>query len=306
MERKIIVGYDPEHGGPDALALSRRLAQALSARRVVVTALPWPSYLADREDLLKMAEAEMAETFTKLRDAEGDPELVTRAIPSGSAALALHATAEDEDATLIVLASSHRGALGRTLAGSVGESLMHGAPCAVAVAPHGYGDGEAPDLRNLAVAYDGSAESRAALEATIALARRHGGEVNVLVVADYPHYGYATAWSVLSAGEIVDAERKHKERMLAEGLAMVPSGIPSSGRVMTGSAGRLLSEVSGEFDLMLLGSRAYGSLHRTLLGSTSRTVIRSSECPVLVIPRGTDGDPLGLREDPAVAAAEDG
>ncbi len=271
-----------------------------------MTALPWPSYIAEREDLLRMAEAEMAEAFTKLREAEADPELVTRAIPSGSAALALHTTAEDEDAMLIVLGSSHRGAVGRTLAGSVGESLMHGAPCAIAVAPQGYADGEQAGLKSLAVAYDGEAESRAALDATIVLAQRHDAEVSILVVADYPHYGYATAWSVLSAGEIVDAERKHKEQLLEEALALVPNRVAATGRVMTGGAGRLLSEVSGEFDLMLLGSRSYGSLHRTLLGSTSRTVIRSSECPVLVIPRGTGGDPLGLHDGPGPGTSEDG
>jgi nucleotide-binding universal stress UspA family protein len=65
--------------------------------------------------------------------------------------------------------------------------------------------------------------------------------------------------------------------------------------VLTGDAGSQLAEVSGDFDLMVTGSRAYGPLRRTLLGSTTRKLIRASACPVLVLPRGLGVDPLGLR-----------
>ena len=45
-------------------------------------------------------------------------------------------------ALAIVVGSSHRGPVGRIVPGSVGERLLHGAPCPVAVAPRGY-SGEA-------------------------------------------------------------------------------------------------------------------------------------------------------------------
>ena len=176
---------------------------------------------------------------------------------------------------------------------------MHGAPCAVAIAPRGYGDDGEPSLLHLGVAYDGSVESRSALQTAIALARRCHGELTVLTVADYPHYGYATAWSVLSAGEIVDAERRSKQAILDEGLAAIPSGVQAGGRLLTGAAGNQLSDASADFDLLVVGSRAYGSMRRTLLGSTTRKLIHSAGCPVLVMPRGTEADSLGMVPEPA-------
>jgi nucleotide-binding universal stress UspA family protein len=56
----------------------------------------------------------------------------------------------------------------------------------------------------------------------------------------------------------------------------------------------MLAEVSSEFDLLITGSRAYGPLRRTLLGSTTRRVLQSAACPVLVLPRGVGVDPLGV------------
>ena len=94
--------------------------------------------------------------------------------------------------------------------------------------------------------------------------------------------------------DLGEIDRKSKERLLEEALARVPGGLPCEARLLAGRAGSLLSEVSGDFDLLVAGSRAYGPLRRTILGSTTRTLIRSSASPVLVLPRGAGDDPLGV------------
>ena len=73
------------------------------------------------------------------------------------------------------------------------------------------------------------------------------------------------------------------------------------GRLLSGSAGPLLAEVSEEFDLMVVGSRGYGALKRTALGSVAGKLVNSAACPVLVLPRGAGMDPLGLKEAEAAA-----
>jgi nucleotide-binding universal stress UspA family protein len=292
MDRNIVIGYDPERAGLDALLLGRDLSRALHAHPIVVMALPWPDYLMSHADLEREVEAATKPKFGVARDVLGS-EAETRAVTGPSGSEALLACAEEVDAALVVVGSSHRGAVGRTLAGSTGESLMHGSPAAVAIAPAGYGDGD-HGLRRLAVAYDGTPEAVAALDTAIGLARLTGAELTVLTVADYVNYGYSTAWSVFTTGEIEDAERKEKRRVLETALGRIPAELRSAGRLLVGAAGPELAEASPEFDLLIAGSRGYGPLRRTLLGSTSRQLIGNSGCPVLVLPRGAGDDPLGL------------
>lgn len=304
MERKIIIGYDPDHGGDDVLRLGRVVAEVLAARPIVVTVLPWPSYLMDAEDLQKQVDLATQEPFAAVHEELGDLNVETRAIASRSAAEALHESAAEEEAMTIVLGSSHRGAFGRTLVGSVGESLVQGGPCAIAVAPHGYAERSPTRLLRIAVAFDGSPESWAALETGIGLARRWNCQLVVISVADYPHYSYATSWSAFAAGELRDFEREEKERLLELALARIPDDLEREGRIPTGDAGSQLVKASAEFDLIVAGSRAYGPLRRTLLGSSTRKLIRCSACPVLILPRAVGVDPLDLRSGagPAVHA----
>lgn len=302
MAREIVVGYDPEHEGDDALRLGRLLAEVLAAKPVVVTALPWPSYLVGLEDLDKQLGADMHERFAYVRDELGDLGVETKAIASGTPASALQEIAESDSAGVIVVGSCHRGPVGRTLAGSVAESLLHGASCAVAIAPRGYASRAGHRLQRLAVGFDGSSESWAALETAIGLAERRHATVCVITVADYPSYGYASAWTVLSAAELNDAERAAKRRLLELAMSRIPERVEHEGRLITGAPASVLAQASGEFDLLITGSRSWGPLRRTMLGSTTRRLIRSAACPVLVLPRGAGVDPLGVRQVARVPA----
>jgi nucleotide-binding universal stress UspA family protein len=289
VDAKIIIGLDPERGGADALALGRQLAPLFGAAIEIVAVLPWPSHLAGHQDLQRAVDAELSERFAALRDELDGIEVVTRGVAHHSPAQVLSAIAEDEGVSLIVLASSHRGPVGRTLLGSVGESLTHGAPCALAVAPRGYAQDEDPSLNRIAIAYDDSEEARAALRAAAVLAERAHGELTVLTVADYPRYTPAAAWSLLSEGEINDREHADKQRVADAAVANAPSGLVASARVLTGDTARRLADASSDFDLIVAGSRSYGPLRRTLLGSATRRLLTDAACPVLILPRGAEG-----------------
>jgi nucleotide-binding universal stress UspA family protein len=301
MNREIVLGYEPVHGGKDVLDLGRLFAEVLAAKPHVVTALPCPDYLIDVAEFDKQLDAETHEQFAFVREELGDLGVEIEAVASRTPASTLQAIAESAGAEMIVVGSCHHVPVGRTLAGSVGESLLHGASCSVAIAPRDYAGG--PErLQRVAVAFDGSSESWTALETAIGFAERCHATVTVVAVADYPRYGYATSWRILSTGEFEDAELADKERLLALAVGRIPDGLECESRVVTGDPGTCLSEVSAGFDLMVAGSRAWGSLKRTLLGSTTRKLIRSSACPVLVLPRGAGVDPLGVRVDQTATA----
>jgi nucleotide-binding universal stress UspA family protein len=57
---------------------------------------------------------------------------------------------------------------------------------------------------------------------------------------------------------------------------------------------------SAVLDLLLVGSRDYGPVRRLLLGSTSRRLVLSAVCPVVVLPRGAHTESA---TEPAVAGA---
>lgn len=291
---KIIIGYQGDERGDDALALGRVLAETLGARPVVTTVALWPAYLMSPEDRDAALHREFDEVLEVAGDRLRDLDPDTRLAEAKSAAGELIATAEGEQAAAIVIGSSHHGFLGRIALGSVGRSLVHGAPCAVAVARTGLAAEDNHHLLQVGVAFDGSAEAWGALEAGIGIAERTHGRLTVLTVADFPSYGLGSAWSAMSAPALADAERSDKQRILDLALGRVPSGLPVQGRLLTGVAGSLLAEASGEFDLLIMGSRGYGPIGRTFLGGTATHVIHSAQCSVMVLPRGVSSDPFDL------------
>src|SRR4029453_14084493 len=105
---------------------------------------------------------EMRDRFALIHDELGDLGVETDAIASRTPASALSEIAESDPAQLIVIGSFPRGPVGRPPAGRVGESLLHGASRAGAIAPRGYADRDEERLQRIAVAFDGSSESWAA------------------------------------------------------------------------------------------------------------------------------------------------
>lgn len=293
---KIVIGHDGSDQGRDALALGREAAEALGATPVVATVLTWPSNLMGAVDLEVAAERDTAELFALARDyLEGlSPETAWRV--GRSPAEALYEVAESEKASVVVVGSSHRGPIGRVVPGSVGAALLHGAPCAVLVAPRGFAEREQRSLQRIGVAFDGTAEAWTALETAIGLAERLRGRLTILTVAELPRYGYLAAWSALTAEEYETYEHEEKRRLLDLALRRVPEGLAADGRLLSGEAGPALADAAKGDDLIVLGSRGYGPLRRVVLGSVTARLAGDAPCPALVLPRGVGVDPLGVRE----------
>jgi nucleotide-binding universal stress UspA family protein len=65
---------------------------------------------------------------------------------------------------------------------------------------------------------------------------------------------------------------------------------------MHGMPAHAIAEAAADFDLLVVGSRGYGPLRRTLLGSVSAKLMRSTPCAALVLPRGAGADPLSVAD----------
>jgi nucleotide-binding universal stress UspA family protein len=291
--RALIIGYTHSDAGDDAVALGRLMAELIGATPIIAAALPWSSNLMSRADLEIALHRHTRDDFARIAEELAGMDPRFEAIASRSPAAALQELARTVGAEMLVIGSGHRGPVSRTFAGSTGHSLLHGAPCPVVVAPRGYAK-SSPRIGRVGVAFDGSAPSWSALETGIGLAERLHGELEVLVARESPTYGYATALGVLSGEGLHTAEESRAKRLVELAQGPIPPDLSHSTRELHGDAGHVLSEASEDVDLLVCGSRGYGPILQTALGSTTRYLIDHARCPVVVLPRGKGLDPLKL------------
>jgi nucleotide-binding universal stress UspA family protein len=281
----IIVGVEGSSPSADALAMADLLAGPLKARVLVVHTHPYgPISRVLSEGKYERLVREVAEsTFFQLKDQlEDDREREMRVVAARSPAAGLSQIAEREHASLIVVGPSHRAGLGRVRPGSVGERLLSGASSPVGVAPRGYAQA-GRSLGVIGSAFDSSPESHLALDWSSRLARASASRL-VVVSAHTPMvFGHIPAGlpSPESVNQVLRRELRQEQEQVISALDQ-----PAEGVFTDGEAAEVLERASHEVDLLVLGSRGYGPLRATVLGSVSQQVLRNANCPVVVTPRG--------------------
>jgi nucleotide-binding universal stress UspA family protein len=275
MYANVVVGIDGLSGGRDALALAKTLAATgtLSYAHVrVISAVP----SRGSPGVYDAAEHDRSlELPQRVRGSGGsDKDIVS--IAATSVGAGLHDIAERRGADLIVVGSCHRSAVGRVLAGDDTRSVLHHAPCAVAVAPAGYA-GQPRQTETIAVAYDGSQESEVALAHATLLAADLGAKLVVRNVVEQRVYGGA-GWAAASVA-IED-----RETAVAAARARLGDLNEAEVEVIVGPVREQLAALSEQVDVLVCGSRHQAAGKRVLLGSTSDYLARHSACPFLVTP----------------------
>ena len=178
---------------------------------------------------------------------------------------------------LLVVGSSERGLLGRVMVGDDTRAALDGAPCAVAVAPAGYA--EHPNtIGKIGVGYDGSPDSQRALELARTLAGELDASLAALEVVAYP----ACLFRAPDAGDNASV------RALISGardrVAVIGDVEPHAAY---GHPAEELARWGDTVDLLVVGSRGYGPVGRLVHGSTSRALVQTAHCPLLVLTRST-------------------
>jgi nucleotide-binding universal stress UspA family protein len=105
---------------------------------------------------------------------------------------------------------------------------------------------------------------------------------------------------------MITADLRHRgERVLQDALAHVRRswpGVEVTGTLVEGDAAQVLREASVQAELTVVGSRQYGLLGSTVLGSVSTVVAAAGHGPVVVVAHS----PASAAEDPAVVVGIDG
>ncbi|MEZ0355141.1 universal stress protein [Mycobacterium sp. ENV421] len=239
--------------------------------------VPVPSgYLQWQEDSAR----EILESATETVAAAAKDVKVTTEIVSGSPIPTLADLSKD--AQLIVVGCRGRGALARSLLGSVSTGLVHHAHCPVAIIHDEDTLTARPSKAPVVVGVDGSPASEKALEIAYEQASLRGVElVAVHAWSDTGVFEFpGLDWSAL---------RSIAEETLAERLAGWQERYPDvvvHRLVVADRPAQQLIEQSESAQLTVLGSHGRGGFAGMLLGSVSTAVVHGSRQPVIVARSG--------------------
>jgi nucleotide-binding universal stress UspA family protein len=309
MSAPIVVGFDPS-GANDAPVHFGIAAARFTGAPLIIAAIHGGkaslNRLGDGElsDELSADDRAALDQLQARLDGEDAVQCELRLVEAASAARGLAVMLEDAHAGLGVVGATGRGALGRAVVGSTAERVIHGAPCPIAVVPHGFTDAEP---RTIGVAFTPSDEGQQALRSGVALARAGDAQLRVITVLPQqqgnvvlPH-----ASDVGRAG-LEDESHAASHRVVVE--QAVAAAVENAGggdltaeiELVYGDPADSLLGFTSTLDLLVMGSRAYGPRRAVLLGGVSRRVITSAQCPVIVLPRGAEHplrDLLASRQD---------
>jgi len=204
-----------------------------------------------------------------------------------SAPRGLRRLARVEHRQLLVLGSTPRGPVGQISIGHNTRQLLDELGCALAIAPRGLRTGGQLKLRRIAVGFDGGREATAALATAASLAGGSGAELIVRGVIDdrIPPLGWPHVWmgSIIEAWqEVMDDEARGLHRQMEKAASSLK--LEASLQVVRGQAADSLRELSGEVDLLVIGSRRWGPMARLLLGGTGESLVRGSTCSLVIVP----------------------
>ena len=287
MYRTILVGCDGSEHEVGAIALAQQLREPHEGRLILGNSFPLyrgfsgPGLAIDYADWLRDQAFEMLE-HAEAHVAYGVP-CERQAIASPSAAGGLNDLAETLNADLIVLGDSHHGLVGDLAGRKTIQRLLHGAPCAVAVAAPGQSArfGGSPRIY---VAYDASPEARFALETAYGIAAEMTATVVLCFVLE--PLVFASGFYAVAPDVATDKARERAAHVeLEDAAALAPEGVTVEQQLLWGPPAHAVMEAASAADLVVAGSRGFGALHRALAGSTSGELLKNGRTPVLVTPR---------------------
>lgn len=155
-----------------------------------------------------------------------------------------------------------------------------------------------PGTTGVVVGYDGSAQSRLALDWAAAMARRRGSRLTLLHSVNV---NFTPGFSAIDMSELGDEVQDAAHVLLENGALQARHALDASciqTQHSLGSPASQLVDASNDADLVVVGSRGRGRITGGLLGSTSYAVAAHAHCPVVVVRSPQEADELTDAEVP--------
>jgi nucleotide-binding universal stress UspA family protein len=137
-------------------------------------------------------------------------------------------------------------------------------------------------FKKLLVAYDGSEDSKKALEIALELSRKFGSEVYLLtIIEQLPHYA-ATIGEVKEALAEITKEIEKQQTLVCEEAR--EQGVEIKCRILPGHEVEAIIAYTqkGDFDALLLGRKGRSAILHTQSGSTAVQISTHAPCTVIL------------------------
>lgn len=189
------------------------------------------------------------------------------------------------NATMIVMGSRGLGGLSGMVLGSVSTAVVSHASCPVVVVREDNNVTDATKYGPVVVGVDGSKVSQRATEVAFAEAEARGAElVAVHTWMDAPIQGPGAGYAVTQ--DYWAAMQEEQEKILNDNLAELREKHPDvtvRTEITRDRPVRALAEAAEGAQLLITGSHGRGGFKGMLLGSTSRALLQSAPCPMMVV-----------------------
>ena len=139
-------------------------------------------------------------------------------------------------------------------------------------------------LKKILVATDASGYSQRALKTALEFARKFEAEVELLFVMHMPLAYDSSVISYIFSPEQLEQEGELVLKTTLQGIDI--GNVTLIKKKMQGKkpADVIIKEIENEnIDLVVMGSRGYGAIAGSLLGSVSQYVLHMAKCPVLIV-----------------------
>jgi len=235
------------------------------------------------------------EAHRALRDLEVGVTQAVRTLVRGVAAAPTILTyADDHDVDLLVMGSHGRRGLRRVLLGSVTEEVLRaGRRPVLTVHQERFGNEETPRYGRILVPVDFSSRTPGQLEIAADLAKRFGGELDIVHVVDPP----IVPELYMPVGALAIDMRQTMEKTIerVEELAgPLRDDLEVRTDVLVGRAVRELLDRAKTAELLVMPTRGNTGFDRMMLGSVTEGVLRRATCPVLALKPNPDRVPDGV------------
>jgi nucleotide-binding universal stress UspA family protein len=295
LAMKILLAIDGSQPSITAVSIAKGLTLPAGSTIELLTVVaddpwtygPWPipaMALAPRD--LERAQREVLSRLDGIAtDLAANGRTIRTMVRQGRAASEIVREADRFGADLILLGARGHGAVDRILVGSVSSEVVDQAGCPVLVV-------RTPGLGRILVATDGSADGDLATRFLGPSGIFGTAAIKVLSVVDagMPWWtGMSPVDGMVAAdayADVVDAAARHAKQVVRSTAETIGfDHVEAEAAPRGGDVGSTIVEKASAWhaDVVAVGTRGHGAMHRALVGSTSRQVLHQAPMSVLVV-----------------------